>query len=526
MRVLAYIHLILFVLALGVRPAPAQSTEPLAITLEEALQIALVNNHVLQQTRLDVDNAQAQIREAWGEVLPQVDLQSSYTRNLKSANPFAGSEAGGLFSSFGMLDWLAFNEEARTDEDPSTEPISLDEFFDRQQSGLDDAGLALGGGDNPFAVPNEFSNGITISQTLFNGSAFAAIKGAEQLEAINERAVDRQQQLLIHDVRQSFYAALLAQRQLTVVEQSVSRMAETLDETTSRVSQGVAPKFERLSAQVELANLETEIVNAQNLATQSVDNLKLQLGIPIDQPLRLRGELEANDPGLFVNVSTQSAVNAALERRPDLQQAQLAVELRRIDRSMTRAQYFPQVNLFANMNYVGRVPDNRTVISSVDGDPFTFRSETEGFFSQSYWNPSVNAGVRLTWNLFNGFQTSSRLQQRQIAVNQAELDYDRQYEAVQLDVQNALRDLEAARRRILAQEQNVDRAELNYEYAQQRLYEGVASHLEERNASEQLDQSRLNFLQAVHDYLVARSAFETAVGMPLRGENILNLTSN
>jgi outer membrane protein TolC len=79
----------------------------------------------------------------------------------------------------------------------------------------------------------------------------------------------------------------------------------------------------------------------------------------------------------------------------------------------------------------------------------------------------------------------------------------------------SLRNLEAARQQILSQERNVDRAELNYTFAQKRLQEGVSSPLEERDASEQLDQSKLNYLQAVYDFLRAQSAFETAVGMPL-----------
>jgi hypothetical protein len=35
-----------------------------------------------------------------------------------------------------------------------------------------------------------------------------------------------------------------------------------------------------------------------------------------------------------------------------------------------------------------------------------------------------------------------------------------------------------------------------------------------REASRQLDQSRLNYLQAVRDYLSAKSAFEAAIGQP------------
>ena len=58
----------------------------------------------------------------------------------------------------------------------------------------------------------------------------------------------------------------------------------------------------------------------------------------------------------------------------------------------------------------------------------------------------------------------------------------------------------------------MERAELSYEYASARLREGVASPLDEREASELLDQSRLSYLQAVFDYNVALSRLETATG--------------
>ena len=74
--------------------APGQ---PLALTLDEAVQIAIERNYTVRSAALDVETANAQIREAWGQLYPRVDLSSSYTRNVVSANPFAGSDAGGLF---------------------------------------------------------------------------------------------------------------------------------------------------------------------------------------------------------------------------------------------------------------------------------------------------------------------------------------------------------------------------------------------------------------------------------------------
>ncbi len=505
---------------------PAASGEPLTLTLAEALQIALINNYTLQGNRLDVDNARAQVREAWGEVMPQIDASASYTRNVKSANPFAGSQAGGIFSTLGFVDWLAYNEQARSDDDPGSVPISFGEFQDRQLAGLEEAGITLDTGDNPFSVPNQFQNSISITQTLFSGSAFAAIAGAERFKELSTRGLERQEQLLIDQVRTAYYQALLAQEQARVVDQSVLRTGATLSEVTRQVAQGVAPKFQRLSAEVELANLETQLMQVQNQAASAVDNLKFTLGIPVSQPVQLRGTLEVDDVSPYLTVSAENAYDLALERRPDVDQAQIAVELREIDKQLTRSQYLPSLSAFANFAYTGSVPDNRSFTVSDADDPFKFTREQNSFFSSSYWQPSINVGFRLTWNLFNGFKTSAQAQQRQIAIERARLDQAQLEQSVRLEVEQALRDLETARQRILSQERNVERAALNYQHASTRLAEGVASQLEERQASEQLDQSRLNYLQAVHDYLVARSAFETAAGIPLQQQTDYRLTRN
>ena len=507
-------------------PVPLDADTPLVLTLDEAVQIALVSNYAVRGDRLSIENAEAQVREAWGQVLPQVDASASYTRNLKSANPFAGSAAGGLFGSLGFVDWLAFNERARTDEDPGTVPIAFPEFQDRQAQGLREAGISLGGSDNPFAVENQFQNGLTVTQTLFNGSAFAAISGAERLKDINRKGLARQEQLIVDEVRRSFYQALLAQAQAGVVESSVGRTAATLSETARRVAQGVAPKFQRTSAEVTLANLETQLVQVQTQAATALDQLKFTLGIPVAQPVRLRGSLAVDEADLYRQVSVAGAYAAATERRPDLDQARLAVELREIDRRITRAEFLPRLSAFANLSYSGSVPDDRSFTVADPDDPFSFTRRDNTFFSESYWQPSVNVGMTLTWNLFNGFQTSARAQQRQIAVEQARLDYARLEQGVRLEVETALRSLRAAYQQILSQEQNVARAEENYRMASVRLREGVATPLEERDASDQLDQSRLNYLQAVHDYLVARSAYETALGLSPTRPADANLTLN
>ena len=507
-------------------PVQGTQAEPLTLTLAEAIDIALNQNYAIQQNRLDVANAEAQIREAWGSVLPSVDASGGYTRNVKTANPFAGSDVSSIFGGGVPTEWLGFNEQARTDTDPSTQPISLREFQRRQRQAQREAGIEMGGGSgNPFGVANQFQGGLRITQALYNGSALAAIEGAQALKDVNQLALDRQQQVVIRDVRQAFYQTLLAQQQVDVSAQSLERTRATLQEVSLQVQRGVVPKMQRLSTEVQLANQRTQLVQARNQAATALDNFKMQLGLPVDQPIDLRGELDADNMGRFLRVSTSEALDVALERRPDLAQARQAIELRQVQQNVTQAQYFPNVSAFADFNYSGRVPDDRTVVTSPPNDPFTFDQTTNDFFSSSYWNPSVSVGIQLSWNLFNGFQTTARMQQDQIAIERAQVQYEQLRQAVRLEVEQALRNLQSARSRIASQQENVQRAELNFEFAQKRLSVGESSQLVVREASEQLDTARQNHLQAVYDYLAAKSEFETSIGMPLPGGNDLLFTT-
>ena len=325
-------------------------------------------------------------------------------------------------------------------------------------------------------------------------------------------AVSRQEQVLIDQVKTAWYATLLLREQEFVLTQSVQRAQRTLMEVTKQVEQGVAPKFQRLSAEVEVANLETQLIQAETASSAAVDNLKLLLAIPATYSLDLRDHLESDLSASFLGVSTQDAMMAALEKRPDLEQAVIGVELERIQLQVAKSEYLPTLDAFANFNYIGNVPDNRTVVRSAANDPFSFTSTERDYFDTSYWDRSVNVGLRLSWNIFNGFASKQRVQQRKILMQQAQNNTEFLKQSIKVEVESALRNVRASHTRMTNQRKNVERAELNFEYAEARLKEGVATPLEVRSASDQLDQSRLGYLQAVHDFLVARSAYQISTG--------------
>lgn len=494
-------------------PEPAPPAGAVRLSLDEAIEIALERSYAIRGAALDVENARLQVREAYGGLFPRADATSSYSRNVVQANPFAGSSAGNIFGGLGAIGWLQYNETARTDGDPTTTPISFQEYNQNIADGYDAIGYTPADGSNPFGTDNSFQNTVAISQPLYSGTAFAAVRGAKALVDINRAAVDQTVDEVIHQTRTAFYDALLAQEQVRVVEASRQRADETAGDFTQLVAQGVSPKLDRLNAEVDLANAETQLATARAAAQTVTDQLLLTIGLPVNAPVILEGTLNVPDDDLFRTVSTLEALEEAVESRPDLEQARLAIRLNEVQRDITQAAAYPSLSAFANLGYNANVPDNRTSIFAPDpNDPFTFEESTEGFFSDAYWQPSVTVGLSLNWTLFDGFQTRRRVQQNQIAIDKAEIQLEQATQAARLEVAAALRQLESAEQRLAAQAQTVATAETAYAFAQERLDTGVASLVDVRLSSQNLDTARLNFLQAVRDALVARSDYERATG--------------
>ncbi len=515
----SFLYVLLIAAIVLARPVQAhfgQEKDTLRLTLDEAVRIALENNFGLQDVMLDREEADQQVREAWGRVYPQVNASASYTRNLVTASPFAGSGADDLFAGLGAIDWLNYNERARTDGDPATDPLSFEEFRELQMRGYEEAGITPPSmDDDPFTVDNQFTASLAITQTLFNGSAFAAIRGAEQFKKLSEDAVHRERQYVIDEVRSSYFSALLAWQQVEVLEKSVERLRRTAEDARRTVEQGLASRYEKLSAEVELVNLETDLIEAENQAQLALRSMNLLLNLDASRPIELEGDLTMSAMQPIGDLNLEEAVAMAKEHRPDLEQAEGFVAVNQINESINRSSYMPVVNAFANLDYIGRVPDNRTFIGSdpdAPDSPFRFESEDRGFFHNNYWNPNVAVGINVSWSIFSGFQNKAQLEQSKIATRKSELQFQQLSRAIEVEVEQALRTLKTAERRIESQKRNIEQAEVNYEFSRTRLREGVGTSLEERQASMLLDQSRLSYLSAVHDYLVAVSQFELVLG--------------
>ncbi|MCY4205499.1 MAG: TolC family protein [Bacteroidetes bacterium] len=522
------------ILILLISPTFAQaqdSTVPVRVTLGEAIQIALINNYALQAARIAEEDFQLQVKSGFSIAYPTIEGFSSYTRNVKEANPFAGSSAGDFFSGFAFIEWLGYNETTRTDGLSATNPITYAEFADRQRRGLDAAGIVPSDpSDNPFSVANQYLNSITLTYEIFNGPNWITLfqeSGIRTRLKQVSKATERQEQVVIGEVREVFYGALLAAEEARVAAQSVERTRASRNETALRVSNGILPKIDRLTMDVELVNQESNLVQAQSRASDRLDQLKYLLGMPIEQELILNGHLEIQEESAsnYLSIAGVDLFESASLERPDHEEARLARTFAYNRFRASKASRLPTLEVFANFNYSGRVPDNRDFILSDSGDPFSFSQGSNSYFSEAYWQSAFNVGLTLQWTIFNGFARRNSIAQAEVVARQASLNIDLLNASTKAEINTALRSLETAYHQIRHQEANVANAELNYQYTLARSNEGVANTLQLRAASTQLDTSKLNYLRAVHSFLVSQNTLEVALGIPLEKQSDIQFAS-
>jgi outer membrane protein len=466
-----------------VAPVSAQiQTESRTLTLDEVLRTAMDANLEIRRARLELEEANQRVREAWGNLYPQVDASAQYIRNISPPATF--------------LPAIIF--------DPNASPDDLIRI--------------------QFGADNQWSHTLGMEQILFQGQAFVGVGAAARFRELQEETFRGAAHGVVTRVRILYYDLLLAQEQARLVERSLERVLESLAETRALGRAGLASDYDVLRLEVELANLEPRLRRAVNEARQRERELVTELAFPDETRIRVAGDLarmELDDPG--ANEPANEAVlrvmgvpldpgdegdpgvdrlvARALEQSATLRQAESNVALRRAELRAEQADYLPRVTLFASYD----------IAAQQDGSPTFF-----GRAGQRGYGRIV--GVRVSVPVFTGFQRRARTQQRQAALRAAGLDRDLLDHQLRDRIRSLVEQVEEARHRARGQRLAVGQARRGFEIASAQYREGIGSQLELTDAEVALRESEFNLAEAVHEYLSARARLDEAVGqVPVPG---------
>ncbi|MGE5812280.1 MAG: TolC family protein [Ignavibacteria bacterium] len=332
------------------------------------------------------------------------------------------------------------------------------------------------GGTFPQGTLNTMTLGATLEQPLFTGAIFLAVRIARTYADISAKIVDATRSELIVNVKQAYYSVLLSKEVLNLSKLNLTLAEDNLKNTKAMYDAGVVPEYDYIRAKVEVQNLVPELLQAENSLKLSYNLLKLVTGMQLDRNIKI------NDSLIFKEISADTVdENDLLERNYSLKQMQLQIKLQDDAVSYEFTKHFPELYFVGNWGAIAQENDLNS-------------------FGSWHYNNSIYAGLNLKIPIFDGFQTTSKVEQARIDLSKAEEDYSKSEELAKNQFQEVLLNIRQTREKIDSYKAGIDEAQLGYEIANKRYKSGMGTQLENVDALVSLSRAKVNYYTAVYDY--------------------------
>jgi len=270
------------------------------LTLEQAVALALKENHIVKNRELGVAKAGDALAAARTLRLPSMNLYAIAGVQLIKNDINIANPVPNIF--------------------PGVEPffsISVPRRFTASFAGLVVEPLS-----------QQYRIGLNIQQARLTQDV-----EAESLRLAQQDTVDK--------VKRDYYGILQSQSALESIQEAIKFYRELDRVTGDYVARQVSLRTDSLEVKTRLAKAEYEALNLSNqLATQK-EQLNNLLGRDIRTEYRVSAVASAGDFGLDLAM----ARSRALGRRPEVREARLKLRQAEIDRRIKKSEYIPDLSL-------------------------------------------------------------------------------------------------------------------------------------------------------------------------------------
>lgn len=354
---------------------------------------------------------------------------------------------------------------------------------------------AIGEKDNAYVpkqnigtgVQNNHSNTITASIPIYTGGK---LSGTIDQAKANYKYYLVGEQKAYNDMREtvtnSYYGMLQADNVQNLSRESVDRLEEHLKNVKAQYEVGVVAKVDVLRSEVELADAQQTLIQAENAYHIAEATLNKIVGLPMDTTLKLQDSMQYTP----YDNDMQYCLTYASGHRPELEQARQNVEAAKGALKVARSGYMPQVSASASQNWND---------SNWPGDE----------------NGNWSVGVGVSMNIFDTGVTLSKIHGAEADLAKAEESYRDTVDSIMLDVRSTYFSMREAEKRIKTTEVAVAKAEEDYHIAQVRYMAGVGTNTDVLDAQVALTDAQNNYVQSLYDYNTSRTSLETAIGVPM-----------
>ena len=414
-----------------------QEQDSLIISLDQAIEIALEESNSIKIADLTIEKSGYAKKGTYAALYPNVSASGSYQRTIK-----------------------------------------------KQVMAMDFGGQAM---EIEVGKWNNVNAGISASMPLINAQLWQSLKlSALDVEIAVEQA--RSSKIsMVSQVKQAFYAVLLAQQVYDVYKDVYENAAKNFEHTEQLYNAGKTSEYEYLRAQVNVRNAEPNVFSSLAAIDLAIWQLKAVMGIDLNTKIGVEGKIDMYKDEMMeydANIMTPSLDNNSTLAQLQLQNQQLERTIK-----MTKYQYIPTLAASFAYNYIAM------------GDDFKFK-----------WNPYSVVGLSLNIPIFDGFSKHNNIKQFKASQDILQLSIEDTERNLRIALKNYNNLIDTYIKNYMAAESTLEMAQKSYDIAEKMYELGKATLVELNDAQLALVQAQLTMSRTVYNFMVTKAEMEELAG--------------
>ena len=340
---------------------------------------------------------------------------------------------------------------------------------------------------------NSYDYGVTITQPLFNYSAFAKYKQILIQTSLSDKQLIYSQQDLMYRISLFYFESLMAKDQVDLLQSQRAAIQEQMLQAQAKYDAGLISIIDINEAKTKAA-----LVEAQQIA--AIHKYKIKKRQLQSLTGELPGKLKVLSPAIaFEQIDTQveSWVSMAHENSLELKikEDEIIIADREID--IEQAGHYPTVDAIAS----------RSRNWNKGGFPY---GATANKGDRSF---SDVLGVQINIPIFSGGLTSSRVREAKLLKNKVEQDAEYLRRQVELRVRENYLNLKATFEQIKSYKQALELSKLQLQSTKIGFDEGLRNSVDILVAQQVFFNARKDILESRYNYLMNLISLKLSVGI-------------
>jgi len=329
-------------------------------------------------------------------------------------------------------------------------------------------------------VKNVTTLGLGGTQVIYNNDVRLAARQAGLNRLAAGQNTVNNKIATVSDVSKAFYSVLLSQRQASVFDEDIRRLARNYQDARNRYEAGIVDKTDFLQAQISLNNSKASRKQSIEAVNANTAYLQQLMGFPATQLVQLKYDTLQLEREAVVDTTSQLDPANRIEYQQVLTQKRLQGNY--VD--YYRLGFLPSLSAFGNYNSVYQAN--------------TVSDQYQQRFPNSY------AGMQVALPLFTGFRRTQNLRIARLQDQRIDEDLLGTRNQVTTEYATALANYKGYYEAYVQSRQNLDLSRQVYTVVDLQYREGIKAYLDLLIAQTTLRTSQLNYYSALFQVLTSK----------------------